>query len=926
MFKELKSFFRVLFLVFNFAVFTNVEAQYKVNIEIKNSLNNFISDSYIFIKGKDKERILISNKEGKTTVNLAQGSYTIRVSHISYETYTNKFFIQKDTTLNILLKDKLENLQEVVLTAKETSKFTATSVIKKTAMEHLQPSSFTDLLSLLPGGTTSAPVLNVTNHIRLREAGILSNDYSTSSLGTLFVIDDVPLNTDANMQKTVGYQMIITPSSGYVDSRRNSTRRGVDMRSISTDDIKQVEIVRGIPSVKYGDLTSGLVKIERKKGYTQWNSRLKADGFSKLFYIGKGFDFSKSRIKLNLGLDYLNAKPDPRNDFENYKRYTASLRLEKEFLMGSETVTWGSNLDYTGTVDKEKSNPDVGFKKYESYTSSYRKIRFSNFVNIDFEDVLIKNINLRASYSNSSDQINQTKWVQIPSASALPVSTIAGEHYGIYVKPAYVSKLLIDGNPIDFYANLSSNLTFNTIGIKNNFLIGTEYTYSKNKGKGQVYDLKQPPSPSMATRPRAFKDIPSLQKWSFYLENKIKTNVKEIGFILRAGLRGTSFLALNKSYEMGNKIYLSPRLNAKLKFPDINIYKKPLKINLIAGWGRHFKTPTQSMLYPQNLFYDYVQLNYYHNNKDFRRVHFKTYVFSPVNQNITPAINNKKEISLNLNYDYNNLSITYFEEEMNSGFRQMSNFSPITYKKYDTSAIDHNAITQAPEVSQLPFEMQNAMALFSKETNGSSIRKKGIEFQFSGKRLKTINTRFTVNGAWFKTYYFNSLPVYKFPRKMMVNGKKHYNLGIYKDEDSYIREQFTTTLIADSYIPLLGLKTSLTGNFNWYYSKKQAPQNGMPTHYVDESGNIRKYGDAELKDPILKRLFIDYKNKNTERRTPFSANLHLKISKDFYEKITLSMYVNKLFNFYKDYYVNGVKIERKGLVSPYFGMEMNIKL
>lgn len=895
----------------------------KISIGIKNNIGNPVPRAYVILKNK---RTLISDKNGEITTFLTKGKHTVTISHISYETYTNTFLIEKDTTLNILLKDKLENLQEVVLTAKETSKFTATSVIKKTAMQHLQPSSFTDILSLLPGGTTSAPVLNAANNIRLREAGILSSKYNTSSLGTLFVVDDVPLNVDANMQKIVGNQTIITPSSGYVDSKRNSTRSGVDMRSISTDDISKVEIVRGIPSVRYGDLTSGLVKIERKKGYTQWNSRLKTDGFSKLFYVGKGFDFSENRIKLNLGLDYLSAKPDPRNNFENYKRYNLSLRFEKEFLTDFNTITWGGNLDYTGTVDEEKSNPDVGFKKHESYTSSYKKIRFSNFINIDFNNILIKNVNLKASYSSSSDQINQTKWVQIPSASALPATTKPGEHYGIYVKPSYVSKLLIDGKPVDFYANLSSNLFFKMGNIKNNFLIGTEYIYSKNNGKGQVYDLKQPPSPSMTVRPRAFKDIPSLQKWSYYVENKVKTNFEKIDFSLRAGLRGTSFLALNKSYDMSNRIYLSPRVNAKIKFPNTNIYKKPLKINLIAGWGKHFKTPTQSMLYPQDIFYDYLQLNYYHNNKDFRRVHFKTYVFSQVNKNIKPAINKKKEVTLNFNYDYNNLTITYFEENMNSGFRKMNSFSPITYKKYDTSAIDHNTITQAPEVTYLPFEIQNAIALFSKETNGSSIRKKGIEFQFSGKRLKTINTRFTTNGAWFKTYYFNSLPVYKFAQKMIVDGRKHYNLGVYENEDSYIREQLTTGLMADTYIPILGLKTSLTANFNWYYLKKQAPQNGMPTHYVDERGKLHKYGEAELQHPILKRLYINYNKNITERRTPFSANLHLKISKDFYEKITLSMYVNKLFNFYKDYYVNGVKIERKGLVSPYFGMEMNIKL
>ena len=48
--------------------------------------------------------------------------------------------------------------------------------------------------------------------------------------------------------------------------KRDFTNRGVDMRSISTDDIERVEIVRGIPSVEYGDLSNGVVKVNTLKG------------------------------------------------------------------------------------------------------------------------------------------------------------------------------------------------------------------------------------------------------------------------------------------------------------------------------------------------------------------------------------------------------------------------------------------------------------------------------------------------------------------------------------------------------------------------------------------------------------------------------------------------------------------------------------
>lgn len=131
-------------------------------------------------------------------------------------------------------------------------------MIDRKAMEHIQPSSFADLLALLPGGSSSSPVLSAPNTIHLREIGISNDDYATSSLGTSFVIDGAPMRNDANMQYLPGGDQLL--------ERKLFINKGVDMRSISTDEIQHVEIVRGIPSVEYGDLTSGLVKIERKRG------------------------------------------------------------------------------------------------------------------------------------------------------------------------------------------------------------------------------------------------------------------------------------------------------------------------------------------------------------------------------------------------------------------------------------------------------------------------------------------------------------------------------------------------------------------------------------------------------------------------------------------------------------------------------------
>ena len=126
------------------------------------------------------------------------------------------------------------------------------------------------------------------------------------------------------------------------------------MRTLSTDDIQEVTIIRGIPSVQYGDLTSGLVKVKRRKGGNDLAARFKADMDTKLFYLSKGFEWKPSKLSLNLSADYLDNKAEPRNLLETYKRVTLSARLNKQWT--TQKMNYGAMLsfDYGGSFDNDK--------------------------------------------------------------------------------------------------------------------------------------------------------------------------------------------------------------------------------------------------------------------------------------------------------------------------------------------------------------------------------------------------------------------------------------------------------------------------------------------------------------------------------------------------------------------------------------------
>lgn len=894
------------------------KAQVKIGFKVSNTLGSPIEDAYVFINSKAK----VTDKKGEVFFNVEKDNYTIKVNHIAYLDFSKVILASKDSIVTIVLRENKELLQEVVITAKESEGMTSSSLVDRKAMSHLQPSSFTDLVSLLPGKNITNSNLNASTHLRLREVGSSDRDYDTSLLGVSFLVDGVPINTNANLQQVVEAAPVNKSTKDY---NRNTVRRGVDMRSISTDEIEKVEIVRGVASAKYGDLSSGLVKIKRKNGYTRWKSRIKSDGFSKLYSLGKGYNFNEENLKLNFDVAYLDAKADPRDNYENYKRYTTSLRLEKLFEKRNP-VSWNLNVDYTGTVDGEKSDPDVPFDKYESFKSSYNSIRVSNEFNIDFSEGILKNINFKTSFNQSFDKIKQTRWVQLWDATALPLATEAGESYGFYLLPSYVSNQVIDGKPLDIFADFSGILNFSAYKIKNNITLGVNYLYAKNNGLGQVYDRKLPPSPSIKTRPRTYKEIPAMQSLAFYVEDEIKWDVNTTNFTLRAGVRGTSFLGLNKKYAIHNELFLDPRLNLKIAFPAIKFNNnEALNIEVTSGYGKHHKLPTLNMLYPQELYEDYEQLNYYHNIKEYRQVHYKTYKFSQVNYKIQPALNVKKEVRLGLNYDHHSLYITYFDEKMSSGFRTISNFHQVNYKKYDVSGLNHETITSAPLVENLPYKTVNSLALSSQESNGSSIFKKGVEFQYATKRIEALKTRFTINGAWLQSEYFNSLPRYK-SETATIGGVNYINIGLYKmANNNSFKESLQTSFTADTYLQNLGLTTSFRMDVQWYTKSFYLPESSVPTHYVKNDGTVVPYTIVEANDPVLKSLILDVRGDGevAYRESPLGLNTHIKISKKFYKNFVVSMYVNNLFNYYDRNTTANQQVTQRNFIDPYFGMELN---
>jgi hypothetical protein len=199
----------------------------------------------------------MTNEKGFFEIkNVTSGAYHIKISYLGYETIDTLIRVENSIRIKIELPRTSLELKELNVMARDKKESATTSLIKRTAIEYLQPSALGDVLQLLPGGLLSDSKLNSANQISMRQAG---SDINTA-LGTAVVVDGVPMSNDNNMQSFYG-----TNSMSDVANSKNSVNGGVDLRRVSTDHIDEIEVIRGIPSVKYGDLTSGAIIVNRKK-------------------------------------------------------------------------------------------------------------------------------------------------------------------------------------------------------------------------------------------------------------------------------------------------------------------------------------------------------------------------------------------------------------------------------------------------------------------------------------------------------------------------------------------------------------------------------------------------------------------------------------------------------------------------------------
>ena len=899
---------------------------------------------------------------------ISPGSYTIVVSELGYQSVRFQLKINADIKdYRIGLEVESLSLEEVVVTAKEGGQMSSASKISKQTIEHVQPSSLADVMQLLPGSVTSNPDLTTAATLSIRD---ITGTSTANSAGTALIVDGAGFSNDANLQ--------MLSSSSAINAGDNNTAStaggGVDVRSITTDNIESVEVIRGIPSVIYGDLTSGAVVVKTKAGATPWEIRLKADPKLKQVSFGKGLKMGEKAGMLNFDADYAHAYSDVRSPASAYNRINFQVGYSNTF---AGKVTFNAKLRGNWSKASNGSDPDAA-RLNELQEELDRGLRLNIngrwIINrpwiTNFEYMLTGSIN---------GQYAREKTYQ-GSAGYTPTSSSKTdtEAKGFFTPAQYYSDVNIYGTPVDAQGRITANQVglYLNERINNRVLLGLEWKMNGNSGRGKVFDPLCPPSPGSAAayRERSFKDIPYLHRLTAFVEDNFKFSFSGMALELQAGVRFNSIFA--SGINTNPFSCWEPRFNGRFVFIERKEGFRHLSIR--GGWGMAYKMPSMIYLYPEDAYKDLVSFNY----NDFDATNYGLAVITTKctptgNLSLKPQSSRNIEAGIEWESDWVSGSVVYFNEKMRDGYGFSSRYMPVTYKRYGYTMNPDGSLSQTlvPSAAYpiyngssvsvggraLPSVTDTTFMYYSVPTNSISMDKWGVEFNMDFPQIKPIRTTISVSGAYMNIRQNNNDEVH-FHYSKIDGGRSYPYVAIYGGSTSTatgsVRDKLSANIRVVTHIPRIAMVVTLTAqlvfidrsrqiceyngsSLPYYYDENGARISGAealadtrhtkyvnPLSLMDQSGNIIPFTREMEKDPAYTAL-VKTTNVNTfylEGGYPFYGMLNIRISKEIKKIATISFYANNFLNLRGrvNHSVTGYPNDRNTPI--YFGAEVKISI
>lgn len=777
-------------------------------------------------------RATIAGKDGQFALeNIYPGEYEVVVSSLGYETLKTTINIHPSKTeYNFRLTQANFYVEDVVVSARASSVGAATaSTISRTAIDHLQANSLADVMQLIPGADITSSVFKP-DMTEIKSPTIRGG----AALGTAIIMDGAPITNTANLQEMAG-----AAGGEGTGTRAIDPTSGIDMRTITTDNIESIEVIRGVASVEYGDAASGAVIINTKAGREPLAVRFNTNPNVYSLALNHGVALGQKKGFLNYGADYAYSVFDPTESYDTYQRATARIAYSNNFFNGR--LSTNTSLSFLYTKDKAEPNADDEYD-YETHNQKDWGLRFATNGTLTLGKGGRSSWSKSIKYSFSFNYTDRTSYyankasnARSPYTNAMVdgtvISTIPGKEFfdpngnpitnfdasmadmrAWMTEDTYDYHYNVYGQELNTYGKLTFNFAGNLGATRHRIIFGGELRSDGNVGDGKVYDVDNPPyrpiSYNFASRrERAYKDIPFMNQLSAFAEETFRVDLLNREFELVAGVR------YDHLFNFGGEF--SPRFNASYELiPD--------RLAVRGAYGHTYKTPSLAFVHPENAYFDYTNFDNkttYGVKGDAQRFQLiTTHAYDIKNHNLEMAKTTKQEIGLDFTWKKMRFSVTAYRDECHNGYSYTidpANVKWVDYKQYKIVGTKYNPDGVTLPDLQLDASKTKKMFLeYTSPANTAAYERQGIEFDLDFGRIDAIRTSFILNGEFYDNKSWdNGYMLYNFKSQ-----DPHVDQGIYSSKISGgVRrsQNLITNLIVTHNIPKIGFVITMTANVNW---------------------------------------------------------------------------------------------------------------
>ena len=642
--------------------------------------------------------------------------------------------------------------EEIIVTADPISRATGelgtANVIDRDAIANQVATSLAGVLELTPGIPLVAPGLDNVQQIALRtvptSGGGLTGGPGPAdigSFGTLIVLDDVPLSNNANLQTTGPRgEVVIGSSAGG----------GVDLRRIPAATIERVEVIRGIPSVRFGDLTNGAIVVDTRAGEVPPEVAARYDGRTGELALLGGRRLGGSHVG-TVVFDVAHTRLQPGLSENDALRVGGQLAHRVAIGAAPEGDGRPGRLLLDTRIDVSQvlqDNPEdtVIAPGYADHVEEL-SVRLSERARLALggDRDLTFTFAVDAARQRATTEARFTRG-GIPFTDRLT----EGRQTGFYQVGQYGATVRLEGDPWLVYGRLEYGAPLRLFGAEGRLRAGGEWRREWNAGAGYQFDLQYPPQVRQNEvtgfdRPWRFDSIPAVATSGYYVDTRIASPIGSSGAAVeaQAGLRVDLFHWGTHWAREPREAPVQPRLQAQVSASPWLRFR--------AGAGRTAKMPSIGQLYPPAQYYDLVNVNWYANDPAERLAVLTTFIRDPTNAALGFSTAWKTEVGVELgSRRWGTYSLALFSDRTDDAVGRAPEPTSLLREYYALS--DSSQGTGVPPTIIEPAQSVDTVPIvITRPANNLTLWNKGVELTASFPEIRPLRTRIDVQAAWIST-------------------------------------------------------------------------------------------------------------------------------------------------------------------------------